>query len=150
MTNLNKLTIIDNFYLFLPIVFGYTIAMFCSIIDYFYLFLPIISGYMMTMFCKPSKNAGAIVKFRPPAWVFGIVWPILYILLGLAWINSKQLSLFYWILIILLDLWLYIYSCKNNKIGGVFIIFLSILALLYIFINVSQTIKYYLAPLLVW
>ena len=121
-----------------------------TIIDYIYLFLPMLSGYTMAMFCKPSKNAGSIVKFRPPAWVFGIIWPILYILLGVAWINSKQLSLFYFILILFLNLWLYIYACKKNKVGGVYVIFLSILSLLYIFVSVSTKIKYYLAPLLVW
>ena len=36
--------------------------------------------------CKISRNSGNIVKFRPPSFVFGIVWPILYILLGLSWI----------------------------------------------------------------
>tara|TARA_Y100000389_G_scaffold157418_3_gene158548 strand:+ start:2525 stop:2956 length:432 start_codon:yes stop_codon:yes gene_type:complete len=119
-------------------------------IDFLYLLLPMISGYTMAMFCKPNKSSGQVVKFRPPAWVFGIVWPILYILLGIAWVNSKQLSLLYFILILFLNLWLYVYACRENKIGGVFVIFLSILSLLYIFVSVSKTIKYYLVPLLVW
>ena len=42
------------------------------------------------------------------------------------------------------------YVCRNNKIAGIYIILLSILALLYIFVSVKREIKYYLTPLLIW
>ena len=58
--------------------------------DYIYLFLPLVSGYTVSAFCAPTKSAASNIKFRQPSWIFGIVWPILYILIGLAWINSKE------------------------------------------------------------
>lgn len=121
-----------------------------SFLDLVILLIPLISGYSVSSICGPSKKSGAIVKFRPPAWVFGIVWPILYLLLGLAWVKSKEYTLYFVVLIILLNLWLIVYACQNNKIGGIYIIFLSILALLYLFASVHKTSKYLLAPLLVW
>ena len=118
--------------------------------DLFLLLLPLISGYTVSSICGPSKNAGSLVKFRPPAWVFGVVWPILYMLLGYSWVLSKEYSIFYFILISLLNLWMIFYVCKKNKVAGVYIILLSILALVYIFVSVKREIQYYLTPLLIW
>ena len=114
------------------------------------LFAPMISGYAMSSYCGPSKSAGSSVKFRPPAWVFGVVWPILYFLIGLAWIRSKHLTVSFIALLILLNLWLLVYVCQKNKVGGVYIIFLSLLSTFYIFVGLDRTTKYILAPLLVW
>ena len=51
---------------------------------------PMLIGYIVSYKCKMGKDSGKTVKFRPPGYVFGIVWPILYILLGLSWINSVK------------------------------------------------------------
>ena len=119
-------------------------------IDYILLLLPLISGYLVSSICGPSKTSGQSVRFRPAPWVFGVVWPILYLLLGFAWTQSKKYSLLYIILNILLNLWLVVYACQKNKVGGIYIILLSLLCLVYIFINVKKQIKYYLVPLLIW
>ena len=118
--------------------------------DLVLLLLPMVSGYAVSLICGPSKNAGKSVKFRPPSWVFGVVWPILYLLLGYSWTQSREYSVYYFLLIVLLNMWLVVYVCRNNKVAGIYIILLSILSLLYIFISVKTTIKYYLAPLLIW
>lgn len=119
-------------------------------IDYILLLLPLISGYLVSSICGPSKTSGQSVRFRPAPWVFGVVWPILYLLLGFAWTQSKKYSLLYIILNILLNLWLVVYACQKNKVGGIYIILLSLLCLVYIFINVKKQIKYYLVPLVIW
>ena len=56
--------------------------------DLLRLFYPMVAGYGVSKFCKMGKS-GVNIKFRPPPYVFGIVWPILYILLGLSWIHSN-------------------------------------------------------------
>ena len=48
------------------------------------LLYPMIIGYIISYQCKMNKSDGSIAKFRPPPIVFGIVWPILYILIGLT------------------------------------------------------------------
>ena len=118
--------------------------------DLIYLLLPLITGYSVSAFCSPGKKSGANIKFRPPAWLFGIVWPILYILIGLAWVNSKEQILYFSALIFLLCLWSVVYSCQNNKKGGIYIIFLSLLCLLFLYTNVNKLSKNLLSPLIVW
>lgn len=118
--------------------------------DFIYLLLPLISGYITSFFCSPNNNSGSSVKFRPPSWIFGIIWPILYLLIGLAWVNSKQQSLYFILLILFLCLWLLIYSCKNNKKNGIYILFLSLLSSLFIYTNVNNFSKNLISPLIIW
>ena len=80
--------------------------------------------------CKMNKNAGSVVKFRPPSYMFGIVWTILYILFGISWIitisknkNKLLIDLLYSLVTILLTLWIVVYSCLKNKKGGVYVLF---------------------------
>ena len=48
--------------------------------NYILLFLPIILGYLTNFFCNYSmlENQNEII----PKWVFIIIWPILYLLIG--------------------------------------------------------------------
>ena len=118
------------------------------------LFYPMFAGYLVSLKCKMSKS-GNNIKFRPPGYVFGIVWPILYILLGLSWINSdykkdKIIDGLYFGLSTLLALWIVIYACYKSKKGALFIMLLSILAIVFLMILISKKSQLYLAPLLVW
>ena len=101
------------------------------------------------------SKSGTTIKFRPPGYVFGIVWPILYILLGLSWINSeykkdKVIDGLYFGLSTLLALWIVVYSCYKSKKGALSIMLLSILAIVFLMILISKKSRLYLAPLLVW
>jgi len=118
--------------------------------DIIYLLLPLISGYITSFFCSPNNKSGLSVKFRPPSWVFGIIWPILYLLIGLAWVNSKEQTLYFLFLIIFLCLWLIIYNCKDNKKNAVYILFLSLLSSFFIYTNVNNFSKNLITPLIIW
>ena len=118
--------------------------------DIFYLLFPLISGYITISICPMKKNSGSSVKFRPPSYVFGIVWPILYLMIGYAWINAKEHSIWYLTLSLSLCLWLVVYSCQNNKKGAIGINLLSILLVLICYTVSDQLSKLLLLPLLVW
>lgn len=122
--------------------------------------LPAISGFFVSSLphCRPGKGSGSVVKFRPPGFVFGLVWPVLYLLLGSAWVYTHSHSatpgafvdIFYGTLVFFLTLWIVVYGCLHNKKGGVYVIFLAILATI-----VSRDIslplsRVLLSPLLVW
>ena len=124
------------------------------------LFLPTISGFFVSSLphCRPGEGAGSIVKFRPPGFVFGLVWPVLYLLLGAAWVYTEShteisravVDICYGTLVFFLTLWIVVYGCLHNKKGGVYVIFLAILATI-----VSRDIslplsRVLLSPLLVW
>jgi len=50
--------------------------------DYFLLFSPIVLGLGSAAFIEKRKIPMVNSPYNPPAWVFGLVWPILYLLLG--------------------------------------------------------------------
>lgn len=118
------------------------------------LFYPIVIGFTVSKFCKMSKS-GVNVKFRPPPFVFGIVWPILYILLGLSWINSNpdknmNIEIMFFILSSLLAYWIVVYSCQKNKKNAVFVMLAIILNISLLMIQITKKSKVYLVPLAVW
>lgn len=87
------------------------------------LFTPLIVGYGMAMLCPMKSTEGKELKSTPPSWVFGVIWFLIYAILGLTWMTNCQQSkdknclltdIVYSISVMLLGLWLYLYSCQNN------------------------------------
>jgi translocator protein len=123
-------------------------------VEYVYLFTPLITGYLSTILCKMDKNSGVNVKFRPPSWVFSIVWPILYILLGISWLQSTRVNKKYiWLylsLVLSLVFWIFTYSCKKDKKLSVYILLISIVVCLMCFSVGNEISKLCISPLLGW
>ena len=63
--------------------------------DIIYLFIPVMSVYLVSLLYPVTNNAGKSVSFRPPPYVFAIVWPILLLLIGYSWILREDITLFY-------------------------------------------------------
>jgi len=124
-----------------------------GIINNWRLWLPILSGYIMVYFCKFKKD-NIVIPQKPPSIVFKLVWPILYILLGISWNTVKVRSindLIHFFCNILLILWLFVYNCKNKKKYGIYILVLLISLVITIISTHSNIFhKLYLVPLLAW
>jgi tryptophan-rich sensory protein len=123
------------------------------------LLFPSVLGGSFSYLCNVKETSGSTVNIRPDPEVFGIVWPILYILLGLSWyyarnslMNKYEISpdLLYIILNIFLCLWIYVYSCKGLKKEGVYVLILCIIAGLSCFTVGNITSKLLITPLLGW
>ena len=67
--------------------------------------IPLIAVFAVSAVFPVTQKAGANVSFRPPPYVFAIVWPILLLLLGYSWSLRPALSLQYAGLTFLLALW---------------------------------------------
>tara|TARA_X000000368_G_C22447699_1_gene457585 strand:- start:4 stop:465 length:462 start_codon:yes stop_codon:yes gene_type:complete len=106
--------------------------------------------------CRIMGNSGRSVKFRPPGYIFGIVWSILYILVGLSWVLSNKdiksiwIDILYVILSIVIVSWILFYSCLSLKKVGPFIILLSICFTIIIMNIVKLRGRLLLVPLLSW
>jgi translocator protein len=106
--------------------------------------------------CRTMDNSGKSVKFRPPGYIFGIVWPILYILFGLSWVFSHKdikgiwIDILYIILSIVIVSWILFYSCLSLKKVGPFVILLSICFTIIIMNIVELRGRLLLVPLLSW
>ena len=130
-----------------------------SDLDVMLILLPGLLGYATSAVCPIGKSAGETVLWRPPAWVFGVVWPILYVLTGAAWYLAQRRSkrtglvnLFMIGLMFSLNYWMYTYACKRDKLQGVYVIMASLLLtfLVYTAMDSCFECKLLMVPLLVW
>ena len=125
--------------------------------NYLPIFIPSIMGYASASFCGITKDSGKIVKFRPAPVVFSIIWPILYLLLGISWFlaneksNSNLVNVMYLMLNLILCLWLYVYSCKRDKKNAVYVIVLSMIFAMCCYTVCENVLgKLAIVPLLGW
>lgn len=119
-----------------------------------FLLIPIIAGSVSGISCPMGDETGSNVKFRPPGWVFGLMWPILYLLLGYSWVCASQKNPYYSIPYILLNtllvLWIIMYSCKGDKQAGVYVILASLMAAIGCFAVGPIHSKITITPLIAW
>ena len=57
--------------------------------------IPFILGFVSSLFIKKNNIPSVKSPINPPKWLFGVVWPILYLLLGYSSYliyNSKELN----------------------------------------------------------
>ena len=123
--------------------------------EYIPIIIPSLLGYSTALVCKVQSTSGAIVPIRPPAVVFSIVWPILYLMLGLSWYFSRKIrtllsDIFYGSLVVLLSLWIVFYSCQDDKKSGVYILIFSIVFSLLSYTVGNLISQMLIVPLIGW
>ena len=125
---------------------------------YLVFFIPALAVYIPTIIYPVDDSYGENIPFRPPGYVFAIVWPILLILLGISWVLSlknkidRTINILYILLVILLGSWSFFFTL--NKIAGLIVIILSLSGTISItFQNIKLGKKlsgYLLIPLIGW
>ena len=122
---------------------------------------PIILGLVSGYFVSRKKIPKVKSKLNPPAWLFGVVWPILYLLLGyssyLIWnstsANKNFLLTLYAIQVLLVIIWwpLFVYF-PNKLFSTISLILLAIFALVlfFLFSPVNKVAGYCLIPYIIW
>ena len=119
------------------------------IMNYLYLLLPILSVYSVGTFYPIEKDAGKEVAYRPPGWVFGVVWPVLLLLIGKSWTLAPDLSKYYIILTTLLASWSMFYA--NNRSLAFLNILTSIAITIYLILSkFKKKSSNLLIPILLW
>jgi len=122
--------------------------------DLMRLVYPMVAGFGVSLFCKMEKS-GVNVKFRPPPYIFGIVWPILYLLLGWSWVQSnprqnQMIDGLFFTLSSLLAVWIVVYACRKDKKNAVFVMVAILLAIALLMVLIPQKSKLMLTPLGIW
>ena len=124
-----------------------------------WIFSPIVLGLgSSAIFIPKNKIPRVRSKWNPPGWVFGVVWPILYLLLGyasyLVWQNGgKSILQIYIIHLLLLLLWWPYFVYNPNPIFATSSLFLLAISAIYIgwgFYVVNKTAGYCLIPYILW
>jgi tryptophan-rich sensory protein len=124
------------------------------------LFLPSLIGFSASAICPIGNNSGLSIKARPPGYIFGIVWPVLFITLGIGWNQVKSnnnINLSYLSLCLLGWAWIYFYGCQKEKKLSLYIILLMILNCYVLLIqsltsipNKNTIVPYTILPYLLW
>ena len=116
-----------------------------------FLSLPLIIGYLGASLCKmPSSDN---LKGRPPGFVFGIIWPILYLIIGYTWTKEQrnEINIVYSINLLLSFLWQYFFSCKKNPQYSLYVLLLMLTtSYMMIYINNSKFNKILLSLYTTW
>ena len=114
-----------------------------------YLLIPFFSVNFVALFYPVSKQSGKQVWFRPPPYVFAIVWPILLLLIGYSWYLSPKLVVYYAGLTLLLSSWTIVWNYSK--------IYAFINILITLFLTAWLIVKHYpqkssilLIPLFLW
>ena len=110
-----------------------------------YLVIPLFAVNSVAYFFPIAKTSGQKVTFRPPPYVFIIVWPLLLLLIGYSWYLRPKLSYYYAFLTLLLSSWSILWA--YSKLYSLFNIISTLFFTLYlIFFKYS----YLLIPLFLW
>jgi len=117
--------------------------------NYVYLFIPIISVYVSGMYYPVDDKSGKKVWFRPPGWVFGVVWPILLSLLGYSWFLRPQLARYYAFLTVVLSTWSILFSF-NKAYALINILIALITTMVLILPSYPEKATLLLVPLGLW
>jgi benzodiazapine receptor len=114
-----------------------------------YLFIPLIAVNGIAFLYPLSKDSGNKLWFRPPPYVFAIVWPILLLLLGYSWYLRPKLAFFYAYLTILLSTWAMLWD--YNKFYAFINIIITLISTLSLILYKYRTLSsILLVPLLLW
>jgi tryptophan-rich sensory protein len=134
------------------------------IISYILLIAPIILGLGSGYFVSRKRIPKVKSYLNPPSWLFGVVWPILYLLLGyssyLIWnstnvnMSTKQFYLFLYAIQVILVMawWPYFVYYPEKFFATVTLIFLAIFALIItiLFFPINNVAGYCLIPYVIW
>lgn len=119
--------------------------------------IPLLIGMLSSFLCS-MKGSGTRVKFRPPPYVFGIVWTILYICMGIAWYkaledptqNKTHIHIIYSSIVASLFLWVYMYGCMGKKKEASWLFILINTTVLFSLMTGPTLSRMLMCPLLAW
>mgnify|MGYP000214498459 CR=1 FL=1 len=124
--------------------------------------LPGILGSMYTSTDTEWYNSLQQPTFQPPGWVFGPVWTVLYIMMGislyLVWkLPSSALRTyaltFFGIQLVLNGLWTFLFFGAGSLLWSsvdILLLLASLSTTIYFFYQLSTTAAYLLVPYLLW
>lgn len=126
-----------------------------------YLFGPLILGLIISFLIKDSIDYNYLVqpKFAPPSWLFGVVWTILYLLMGISYylykrdLNDTSIGNIYYTQLILNLMWpIIFFNLKMRLVGTIDIILLDIavMYMIYRFFKEKKISAYLNMPYLIW
>jgi tryptophan-rich sensory protein len=121
------------------------------------------AGFIGSIFTTPAIGAWYATlhkpAFNPPNWIFGPVWTILFILMGLAFYlvwqkpNNKKALIIFVIQLVLNIAWSFCFFYLQNPLAGlleIVVLWIFILLTIINFYKIYQPTAYLLIPYILW
>ena len=131
----------------------------------FFMFLCLLPGILGSMYTSTDTewyNSLNQPSFQPPGWVFGPVWTVLYLMMGislyLVWklptstLRTSALA-FFGIQLVLNGLWTFLFFGAGSLLWSsvdILLLLASLSTTIYFFYQLSTTAAYLLIPYLLW
>jgi tryptophan-rich sensory protein len=129
--------------------------------------LPLVVGAVAGMFTASEINGWfqTINKptWQPPNWVFGPVWTVLYVMMGVAFFliwnkeapkTTKRLAMTLWIIQLVFNfLWSFIFFKKHQldwALGEILVLWFFILLTILFFARISKLAAWLMVPYISW
>jgi len=124
-------------------------------IDYLLILIPVVISKLLSLVFPMDKTWYESLNKpieTPPAWVFGIVWPILYLLIGTVLFYNEDTSAkkILFVNLFLNYLWIIVFNQMQDLKMSLAISILMLLTLLYYFNHDWSNLSYLLLPYLMW
>ena len=103
----------------------------------FFIFgISILVADSLTKRCGSLRGLDLDKPFQPPDWIFGVVWPILYVLTGIAWyIKQGEADIILSLVTLLCSLWLPLFLCFDRRaLAALCVASASVLSFLGVFV----------------
>ena len=113
------------------------------------LFIPMISVYLVGSFFPINSRTKKVIPYRPPGWIFGVVWPVLLFLIGYSWTLRPQLTNYYIALIVILSSWMISFT-YNETLAFLTILTVIALSVYLIVYKYQKKSSLALVPLVLW
>ena len=113
----------------------------------------VVTSLITSRTCMPIRSVSATSgqPFRPPPWVFGVVWPILYVTTGMAWQRAPTRVYGYFLgITALCCLWLVLYSCLQSRRLAAVVLVLSAVLAWRLFVLLRKPARDLMLPLSIW
>lgn len=131
------------------------------------LIFPLVAGFIGSIFTTPAINSWytTLIKpsFNPPSWIFGPVWTLLYVLMGISFYlvwksdvdkNKKRIAMvMFFGHLILNTLWSIIFFGLNNPFFAfieIVILWISILITAFLFFHIKKIAGILFIPYIIW
>ena len=132
------------------------------LINLFYLFFPLVCGTLIGLLTSSFIDYNTLIKppLSPPGYIFGIVWPILYLLMGISYYllkkdnyDTQKESVIYYSQLVVNLLWSIFFFVLKWRLFTVFWTILLLGLVIYmiiLFFKKNKVSAYLNIPYLIW
>ena len=110
--------------------------------------IPLMSGFASSFVAPVRDSKSSKIAFRPPSYVFGIAWFLLFMTIGYAWVRANRMNPYWNILFgslnAMLVAWPVAYQYSEKVALGLLVVSLGLA------LACAQVVPFVLIPLVVW